>query len=337
MNYAPVIIPTLNRVEHLRRCLQSLEKNYGAENTDVYISVDYPPSDKYWDGYLEVKAWLEENASKLKFKNTKVFFQTENLGARENSFFLERQVQLKSDRYIYTEDDNEFAPNFLEYINKGLDVFEENENVIGICGTKDTQWKFDSKSITYAKLFPAYGYGSWFSKESEIKKRGQNFLLDKTTLSFSKMLSLLKRNRCLFTTYICEVLCKDTGLYWYEDNLYWCDSLRSIYMHLSDIVCVVPEKPKSRTWGNDGTGINMAALDINPEDIWPLDTESRFEYEEIEEICYIPDNYKIGSDYLKPITGIKGTIKGIVFYVLLLLNKGERKKVIEFINKYEIQ
>ena len=49
MNFAPIIIPTLNRCDHLKACLESLNNNHNAENTEVFVSVDYPPSEKYID------------------------------------------------------------------------------------------------------------------------------------------------------------------------------------------------------------------------------------------------------------------------------------------------
>ena len=45
--YAPVLIPTLNRYEHLKQCLESLSKCSLAEHTEVYIALDFPPSEKY--------------------------------------------------------------------------------------------------------------------------------------------------------------------------------------------------------------------------------------------------------------------------------------------------
>ena len=50
MSYAPVLITTCNRYEHLKRCVESLSKCTLASETDLIISVDYPPSDKYVDG-----------------------------------------------------------------------------------------------------------------------------------------------------------------------------------------------------------------------------------------------------------------------------------------------
>ncbi len=48
--YAPVLIPTLNRYEHFKRCLESLELCTGADKTDVYVGLDFPPSEKYHKG-----------------------------------------------------------------------------------------------------------------------------------------------------------------------------------------------------------------------------------------------------------------------------------------------
>ena len=51
MYRAPVLIPTCNRIHHLKRCVESIARNKLAKETELYISVDYPPSEKYQDGY----------------------------------------------------------------------------------------------------------------------------------------------------------------------------------------------------------------------------------------------------------------------------------------------
>ena len=61
MIYAPILITTLNRYECLRRCIESLQKNSWADKTELFISVDYPPTDKYVDGYNKIKKYLNKN------------------------------------------------------------------------------------------------------------------------------------------------------------------------------------------------------------------------------------------------------------------------------------
>lgn len=85
----PICIPTCNRYEHLKRCVESLSKCTLASETDLIISVDYPPSDKYVDGNEKIKKWLERGIEG--FKSVQIFFQEKNLGAyeklRKNSYF----------------------------------------------------------------------------------------------------------------------------------------------------------------------------------------------------------------------------------------------------------
>ena len=50
MKYAPVLITTLCRSEHFVRLIKSLKANDWAQYTDVYIAVDFPPSEKYHNG-----------------------------------------------------------------------------------------------------------------------------------------------------------------------------------------------------------------------------------------------------------------------------------------------
>lgn len=58
MIYAPVLIPTVSRYEHLRNCLESLAKCTWADKTDVFVAVDYPGREKDWPVYRKIKEYL---------------------------------------------------------------------------------------------------------------------------------------------------------------------------------------------------------------------------------------------------------------------------------------
>ncbi len=321
--YAPVIIPTLNRADHLKRCLTSLMNNGWAKYTDVYISVDYPPAEKYVAGYNQVKNYLQ-TADFSGFRKLTVAYQTENLGPFENYAYLKNWIRNDYDRFIFSEDDNEFAPNFLEYQNKGLTLFAEDERVMAICAAKDTHWETGGQAVTFAKLCPAYGFGVWFAKEDALRQAGDEIILSKKTLRLSSVLSLARKNCYLAIAYITEVLFSDSLVYWDKNgNLSWCDSLRSMYLHWTDSVCVVPQQAKARTWGNDGTGVNMQKLEN--EEMMPLDTAADFAYPPKEQIAFYPENYKKGDAYLR-LWGARAVIKAVVCYLLLQLCGKDRNK-----------
>ena len=327
MVYAPVVIPTLNRADHLKRCLVSLGRNTGAEHTEVFVSVDYPPAEKYVEGYIRVKEMLESMDFSC-FKKMHIIYQTENLGAMKNSEFLYKRAADVSDRCIYSEDDNEFAPNFLEYINQGLEMFESDSNVVAICGARDTAWKTDGNSVVYTKLYAAYGVGVWFEKRKKIDKDIVSVLLPKKLYGPGIMWKLFTRNRCLFNGYVLGILCSDQGFFWRGTNdLRRCDSVYSIYMHLTDAVCIAPAIVKSRTWGNDGSGENMQRIDIDPEKQWPLDTNRNFAYPSPNKLYFIQENYSLGNAYMSA-GQMWTTVKAILAYCAILMCGRERDRVL---------
>ena len=107
--FAPVLIPTLNRYEHFLRCVESLSKCTHADKTDLYIALDYPANDLHWEGYNKIKEYLNEVSG---FKSVKIIQRDQNYGAIQNIEDAQQQIFQEYDRIILSEDDNEFAPNF---------------------------------------------------------------------------------------------------------------------------------------------------------------------------------------------------------------------------------
>lgn len=332
MNYAPVIIPTLNRKHHLKRCIKSLAENKEAQFTEIYISVDYPPNDKYTLGYDEVKEWLN-SIGNYGFKAIHVFYQEENLGPKANVLFLQDVVKEVSDRYILTEDDNEFSKNFLEYMNLCLEFFESDKKVMGICASKSAEWISENNGVVYSKIFSAYGFGTWSDIDKKLETVGAEVILSKKTLKFGNLLNLYKKNKALFVVYICDVLCKDEGIYWEGEKLFWCDTLRGIYLHLTDDVCIMPVARKSRTWGNDGSGINMKATDTNPEVDMPLDKKDFFIIDSEDKLYFDEQNYKVGERLLGTWVTWKSVLKACIYYILLLVVGKDRYKAVKILKK----
>ena len=140
MIYAPVLIPTLNRHEHLRQCLESLSRCTWADKTEVYVALDYPPTDK-WDkyapGWEKNREWLH-SVGDMGFKKLHLIERMENYGIwtskRSNADALVQEVEKEHPYYIFSEDDNVFSPCFLEYMGKGIEKFKDDESVMALCG-----------------------------------------------------------------------------------------------------------------------------------------------------------------------------------------------------------
>lgn len=336
MNCAPIIIPTLNRKKHLKRCIDSLAKNDLAIESILIISVDYPPSEKYMKGYYEVKDYLLKTKDFFDFfKEVRIIFQKTNLGPEKNFEFLRNYVKKISETYIFTEDDNEFSKNFLKYINKGLDLFKDNENVVSICGYKDADFIYENScNVIASKLHPAYGVGFWTKKNEKLEKDITEVLLSKYFVSKKSLRYLRKKNRMLYNIYITRVLLGFDKTYWNGNRLNFIDSVLSIYMHFTDYFCIVPVVSKSRTWGNDGSGVNMSKTDLNPDEEQKLDTDSNFDYK-TSEIYFNAANYQIGNAYMEKCNSIKFNLKADIYYIILCFFRFNRNKALKFVQVLE--
>lgn len=119
MVYAPVLVPTLCRDQHFIRCIESLKKNIWAENTVIYIALDYPSNENHWSGYNKILNYLGGDFSE--FSEFHVIKRNYNFGTLNNVADARNEILKKHDRFIYTDDDCEFSPNFLKYINLCLE------------------------------------------------------------------------------------------------------------------------------------------------------------------------------------------------------------------------
>lgn len=243
--FAPVLIPTLNRHVHLKRCIESLERCSGAENTVVYVALDYPPSVNYVEGWKKNDAYLAEKEKNNCFKSLIVERRQHNYGVGKvdgNYEMMLKEIEKEYDRFIFTEDDNEFAPNFLEYINWGLEAFKDDESIYAICGFKDI-YTDDIKNSAYIlnTIFSAWGYGTWFSKRSKVDK------LDYFDL----------KNRVdsmpIWDAFRSKVTTTSSLLSQIVTASYHGDVLVSL-LPKDEKWCVFPKLNKVRNWGWDGTG-----------------------------------------------------------------------------------
>lgn len=254
--YAPVIIPTLNRYEHFVRLIESLKRNPWAKYTPLYISVDYPPAEKYMSGWKVITEYLK-NEDFSCFAEMNVFYQEKNLGSIVSVDFLREQVWKKYDRWIYTDDDIEFSPNFLEYINKCLDYYEDDEEVVAVSGySYPIQWKV-SEGATCLKQninCSMWGTGFWKKKYDimfERVKRGDYVNQLGRVINerlYDNMLDVAKM--AYFGVACTPWRYRKTGY-----NRLCCDFVVRYYLAIYGNYVISPVISKSRNYGFDGSGV----------------------------------------------------------------------------------
>lgn len=249
-NFAPVVIPTLNRYEHFKRCLESLERCTYSECTDVYIALDYPPSEKYVEGWKKIDAYLHGKEESNSFGSLNVVRREYNYGvgkAHSNSGELMKEIREKYDRWIFSEDDNEFSPDFLSYLNKGLELFYNDQRIYCICGYNrriDVPSSFKANYYV-AQDYIAWGIGQWKHKPRPEQYSSFEFL--KQLLRDKQSYKKIKDRSFFYITGIMNML---------KTNSLQGDMLVDLYETLEDKYSVLPIVSKVRNYGNDGTGVH---------------------------------------------------------------------------------
>lgn len=268
-DYAPIIIPTLNRWKHLKRCVESLARCKQAAQTELIIGLDYPPSEKYVEGYNEMRDYLPTIKG---FEKVTVLAANHNLGAVENIVKLRKYVQERGfDSFIFTEDDNEFSPNFLEYINKGLELYKNDEKIMAVCGYSYIDIGNDDTAnnvIAYRK-FSAWGVGQWCKKVFAYEKYGGKAYLEQVLSSWKTSLRLWRIHPISVNDFL--------SMHFREQE--YGDSMANAQLSLENKYCVFPKLSLVRNCGHDGSGehCGTSLVFLNQE----IDSSCTFVYDEL--------------------------------------------------------
>ena len=125
MELAPIVLFVYNRPEHTRACLEYLERNELAAESELYVFADGAKQ-----GSEEAVAAVRRViAEPWKFKRLNVVERPENKGLAANVIAGVTSVLETHDRVIVLEDDLIVSPYFLRFMNEALEVYKDTEEV----------------------------------------------------------------------------------------------------------------------------------------------------------------------------------------------------------------
>jgi hypothetical protein len=253
MDFSPVIIPTLNRYEHLKKCIDSLLQNKYAELTELYIGLDFPPAEKYQEGYSKVFKYISGING---FKNVVVIKRTHNYGAIENIKDLIRLVLQTHESFIFSEDDNVFSPCFLEYIHTGLEKYKNDYTILSVSGYAYPVIMPDSENtvIKMQRYYSDWGFGMWKDRYEMLRDTIKQTYFDMLFLDRKKTETLRKLSR---KNYVYAFgLCTPS-----KANIRPMDYTSSIFQIVNNMYSIMPKVSLVRNEGWDNTGLHCQDTD----------------------------------------------------------------------------
>ena len=263
MKYVPIAIPTLNRYSHLKDEIESLSKCTLCDQTDIYISLDYPPNSSYVEGWKKIHTYLSEDSNFKMFRNHYIYFQSNNLGAYENLCFILKKALEYNDWCIPCEDDIIFSSNSLLWYNKMIGAIGHDDRVIGVCG--DNHGYNEKKEIVKypCKTFQ-YGFSGLMTYVCAMSKSNYEHIvcscnnkIEGYANSFLSMIRLWNYDQRMFCDYIVCVLLHKNDVAYTNHRLYPIDLVINVFAFFNHMLFVIPNKPKVKNTGFDGSGIHM--------------------------------------------------------------------------------
>lgn len=114
---APIVLFVCNRLEHTRRTLSVLAANPLAAESDLTIYADGPKKPEHQGSVHAVRHLLRTASG---FKSIEIVEREANLGLANSIISGVSEVCAASGRAIVVEDDLIVSPDFLTFLNAGL-------------------------------------------------------------------------------------------------------------------------------------------------------------------------------------------------------------------------
>ncbi len=243
--YAPILVMVYDRLDSLKKCIESLKKCEESIESILYISSDafYKHQDE-----KKIDAVRFYIQSITGFKKVVPIIHHENKGLNGSYNFAIDLIFKENDTFVFLEDDIVVAPDFLKFMNHGLEFYQNDSKIISISGFSHSVF-FDVDSslkseVYFTNRWCPWGFASWKDRILNIPVLALGTLKDDLNeKAFVKKLDEIGID--LFTAF--------------QRKLYQKQSLVLDYRYVhhmikNDLYTVTPYSTKTFNIGNDGQG-----------------------------------------------------------------------------------
>ena len=166
---APIVIFAFNRLDSLKECVSTLQKNSEATESDLFVFVDGPREIK--EGEKEkVEAVRQFVMSITGFKSLTYFFSKTNNKLGPSIIAGVSEVINKYGRAIVLEDDLLLSPNVLSFMNQALEKYENCKEVFSVCGYSNRVSRPNGyqSDFYFCTRSSSWGWATWADRWNSV-------------------------------------------------------------------------------------------------------------------------------------------------------------------------
>lgn len=131
---APVVLFVYNRINHTQQVLETLNDNIDADKSELFIFSDAPADNTEMQNVNRVREYIDKYRHNSKFKRVEIIYAKKNKGLSASLIEGITQVINRYGKIIVLEDDLVLAPDFLLFMNRALDYYENDDKIWSISG-----------------------------------------------------------------------------------------------------------------------------------------------------------------------------------------------------------
>ena len=167
--FAPIILFAFNRLNALKNTVASVLQNTEAAESDLFVFVDGAREHK--EGEKKQVHDVQEYVKTITgFKSLTYTFSEKNKGLGASIIAGVTEVINKYGRAIVLEDDLIVQPNFLAFMNQGLDRYEKEEKIFSVCGYTNKvrvpkSYKYDAYVCARSS---SWSWASWSDRWNSV-------------------------------------------------------------------------------------------------------------------------------------------------------------------------
>lgn len=242
-NYAPILVFSYNRLDHFKETIENLKQCNLADQSDLIVYSDGFKNDS--DKIIVEK--IREYASSINgFKSVNLISLDRNYGLAANIIKGVSDVVNEYGKVIVLEDDLVVSNQFLQFMNKSLDRFQNSKEIWHISG-----WNYPIETMGLPKLIPlrimnCWGWATWKDRWDYFEKNPLE-LIEKFDKNMIKDFDV--DNSGVFWS---QILANHNGtintwaIFWYA----------TIYLNKG--ICINPLKSFVKNIGHDGSGTHKS-------------------------------------------------------------------------------
>jgi hypothetical protein len=167
MSLAPIALFVFNRPEHTKKTLESLKNDLLSAESELFVFSDGPRNKEDESGVEAVRTLVDELDG---FKKITIYKKSENCGLAGSVIAGVTEVIRQFGKVIAIEDDLQFSPHFLSYMNEALVRYENDPRVFSIGGYSPPlempQDYVDDSYLSYRCC--TWGWATWQNRWEKV-------------------------------------------------------------------------------------------------------------------------------------------------------------------------